>query len=105
MSVVSLRYLDYPPEEYRRGVVAVGNFDGVHRGHSALVAAAKQLASQVGGPVVALTFSPHPLELLDPQRYQPPLTTIEERARLLRSVGADGVIALRTTPELWVPEP
>ena len=105
MAVVALGYLGAPPADCRGGVVAVGNFDGVHRGHAALVAAARAMAGRVGGPVVPVTFDPHPLQLLAPERYQPPLTTVAERARLLQTIGADHVIVLRTTPELLALSP
>jgi riboflavin kinase / FMN adenylyltransferase len=100
MAVVPLGYHETPSAGLRGGVVAVGNFDGVHRGHAALVTAARQAAERLGGPVVAATFDPHPLVLLAPERYQPPLTTLAERARLLHDIGADHVAVLRTTAEL-----
>jgi riboflavin kinase/FMN adenylyltransferase len=99
MPVIPLRLQDVPPDNVRGGVVAIGNFDGVHRGHAALLAAAAELAGP-DRPVVAVTFDPHPLVLLAPERFQPPLTTLAERARLLRMVGANHVVALQTTPEL-----
>jgi riboflavin kinase/FMN adenylyltransferase len=80
--------------------VAVGNFDGVHRGHAALIARLRTEADKVGGPAVAVTLDPHPIALLAPERLQPLLTTPEDRAELLHAVGADHVVILRTTPEL-----
>src|SRR5262249_39677677 len=49
---------------------------------------------------VALTFDPHPLQLLRPERFEPVLTTIADRVELLHAAGADHVLVLRTTPEL-----
>jgi riboflavin kinase / FMN adenylyltransferase len=99
MPVVRLRLRETPPESVRGGVVAVGNFDGVHRGHAAILAAARELAGRARS-VVAVTFDPHPLVLLSPERYQPPLTAIAERARLLHEVGATQVVVLQTTPDM-----
>jgi riboflavin kinase/FMN adenylyltransferase len=81
------------PEPCRGAVLTLGNFDGVHRGHQALIAAAAH-------PAVAVTFDPHPLQLLRPEAFQPPLTTIEHRAELLHAAGADHVLILETTPAL-----
>jgi riboflavin kinase / FMN adenylyltransferase len=100
MAVVGMRYQESPPAPFRGGVVAIGNFDGVHRGHASLIAAATQIARPENRPVVAVTFDPHPLVLLARERYQPPLTTIEARAAQLQQIGADHVVVLQTAPEL-----
>jgi riboflavin kinase/FMN adenylyltransferase len=84
----------------RGGAVTVGNFDGVHRGHQALLAELRRQAAAVHGPAVALTFDPHPLRLLRPEQFQPVLTTLADRTELLHQHGADHVVVLRTTPEL-----
>jgi riboflavin kinase/FMN adenylyltransferase len=104
MAVATLRYHETPAAAFRGGVVAVGNFDGVHAGHKALLAAARDIAGG-DGPVVPVTFDPHPLQVLAPARYQPPLTTVAERAELLQAAGADHVIVLQTTPELLALSP
>lgn len=77
-----------------RSVVTPGNHDGVHLGHRALVETARRLAaSDVHAPrVVALTFDPHPLHFVAPDRAPPLLTTPERRAELLRGAGADAVV-------------
>src|SRR5437588_5710 len=87
---------DFPlPGARRGGAVAIGNFDGVHRGHAALLAELRARARAVGGPAVALTFDPHPLALLRPERLQPLLTAPADRARLLHELGADHILILR----------
>src|SRR5438105_8025391 len=100
MATVHLTAEESPPPACRGGAVAVGNFDGVHLGHAALVARLRVTAGEVGGPAVAATFDPHPIALLAPERLQPPLTTPADRAELLQRAGADHVVILRTTPEL-----
>ncbi|HEY1379644.1 MAG TPA: bifunctional riboflavin kinase/FAD synthetase [Gemmataceae bacterium] len=100
MATVVLTAADPPPPSVRGGAVAVGNFDGVHCGHAALVAELRAQADRVAGPAVAVTFDPHPIALLAPDKLQPPLTTLADRAELLHAAGADHVVILRTTPEL-----
>ncbi len=89
-----------PPDECRGGVVSIGNFDGVHRGHAALLAELRRQAEEIGGPAIALTFEPHPIDLLRPGQSPPLLTTAEDRARLLQELGADHVLVLRITQEM-----
>jgi riboflavin kinase/FMN adenylyltransferase len=100
MASEPLNWQETPPESYRGGALSIGNFDGVHRGHRALLTELRSRAARVGGPAVVLTFDPHPLQLLSPERFQPVLTTTADRVALLRAAGADQVAVLRTTPEL-----
>ena len=90
MPLDRLRWTATAPESYRAGAVTIGNFDGVHRGHAALVRAAGSL----GRPAVAVTFDPPPARLLYPGRAGLPLTTLDRRAELLRAAGADQVAVL-----------
>jgi riboflavin kinase/FMN adenylyltransferase len=80
--------------------VSIGNFDGVHRGHAQLVKRLKSLAQEVGGPAVVMTFDPHPVRLLRPEKAPPPLTWTERKAELLASLGVDAVIAYPTDESL-----
>ena len=85
------------PDACRGGVLTFGNFDGVHRGHQALVAESARQARALSASAVAVTFDPHPLQLLRPDAFKPLLTTIEHRAELLHAAGADHVLILQTT--------
>src|SRR5687767_2095826 len=88
------------PRECQGGAIAVGNFDGVHRGHQALVVETVRQARVLGGPAVAVTFDPHPTQVLRPESFQPLLTPPAQRAELLQSYGIDQVLILETTPTL-----
>ena len=59
------------PATLQNGAVTIGNFDGVHLGHQALVAEVARQARAVQGPVVAVTFSPHPMQILKPTGFPP----------------------------------
>lgn len=100
MAIVFLDWHEYPPLETNGGAVTIGNFDGVHRGHQALVAAVRTQADAIGGPAVVMTFDPPPHQVLHPGSERPPLTTIPKRAELLHALGADHVVVLRTSPAL-----
>jgi len=79
--------------------ITIGTFDGVHRGHAALVEAARKAAGD-GGRVVALSFDPHPLSVLRPEAAPLRLSTFRQRSHWLRAAGADEVIALVPTDKL-----
>jgi riboflavin kinase/FMN adenylyltransferase len=86
------------PDVCRGGAVTVGNFDGVHLGHQALLVETMKQAAAPDGPALAVTFDPHPQQLLRPEAFQPTLTTVEHRAELLASHGVDHVVVLRISP-------
>src|SRR5438132_13986913 len=98
MSSFTVDFRETPPDDYRGGAIAIGNFDGVHRGHAALLAELRRQAREVGGPAVAVTFDPPPLRLLHPEKFQPVLTTPATRIELLHARGAEHVPILHTTP-------
>jgi riboflavin kinase/FMN adenylyltransferase len=74
--------------------VAIGNFDGVHLGHQALVRAAVEDARAADGTAMVLTFDPHPARVVAPERAPRTLLTIEQRAELLAELGIDVVAVL-----------
>jgi riboflavin kinase/FMN adenylyltransferase len=100
MAVFTLDLDEQPPTECRAGVLSIGNFDGVHLGHVALISALQKKARELKCPAVAITFDPPPLLLLRPEIFQPVLTAIPYRAELLHQQGAELVLILRTTPRL-----
>jgi riboflavin kinase/FMN adenylyltransferase len=79
------------PDGLRGGVVAIGNFDGVHRGHRYVLDAARSLARAAGQPVVVLTFEPHPRAFFQPALPLFRLTDPASKLRLLAAVPVDGV--------------
>lgn len=77
-----------------RPVVCIGNFDGVHRGHKALIARARALADRLGRPCAALTFEPHPSDFFAKSAVIFRLTPEREKALALARLGLDGAIVL-----------
>ena len=75
-------------------VVAIGNFDGVHRGHRAVIAAALKRARSLGRKAAALTFTPHPRLFLRPQETLFQLSSERDKLRLLAATGLDGAIVM-----------
>jgi riboflavin kinase/FMN adenylyltransferase len=93
----------YNPEPgtvpFSRTVVTIGNFDGVHLGHRAILGRAVRRARELEAQPVAVTFDPHPLKVLRPQMNLPLLTTPEQKLKLLTGAGLAGVVVFPFTPE------
>ena len=85
---------------WRGAAVAIGNFDGVHAGHCALIARACRLAEAHGVASAALTFDPHPSELLSPATAPPKLTSLARRLELMSAAGLGAVLVEPFTREL-----
>jgi riboflavin kinase/FMN adenylyltransferase len=88
-------------EEIAEGcVLTIGNFDGVHLGHREIIASAKRAAAEKGAELVAMTFEPHPVAVLYPEKAPGVLTPLQFKTRLLAECGVDCLIVLGDTREL-----
>ncbi|NLH48882.1 MAG: bifunctional riboflavin kinase/FAD synthetase [Myxococcales bacterium] len=81
-------------------LLTIGNFDGVHRGHQYILAQLRAAADKQHLPAVALTFEPHPIKVLYPQKNLEMIMPFAERARLFDRYGIDVLLTVRFTPEL-----
>lgn len=85
-------------------VLTVGNFDGVHRGHQAIIRTARSLADASGLPVAALTFEPHPISVLRPDVAPQRLGTVAQKLAALAAAGVDVAVVAESTPALFAIE-
>lgn len=92
------------PADIGRTVVTIGNFDGVHLGHRHVIESAQQVARRFSTTrtplVVAVTFDPHPIAVIAPDRVPQPLSSLDDRITLLAAAGVDAVLVLSFTPVL-----
>ena len=86
-------------------VVTVGNFDGVHLGHQAILARARDLAREHGLGLVAVTFDPTPVKLLRPDKAPPVITPVNVKATLLAEQELDALVIVHSTPEFLSQSP
>jgi riboflavin kinase / FMN adenylyltransferase len=93
------RGLEATPGDLGRTVVTVGMYDGVHRGHQALIGAAVDRARDQGRPCLLLTFDPHPAEVIRPGSHPAILTSLDRKAELVAGLGVDAMCVLPFTPE------
>ena len=82
------------PSDWGACVATIGEFDGVHRGHQRVVERAREIAQSRQLPVVAITFDPHPDEVIRPGSHPPLLTTARRRSELLAGLGTNAVFVL-----------
>jgi riboflavin kinase/FMN adenylyltransferase len=98
--VITLENFAEVATRFRGAYLAVGNFDGVHRGHLHLLGLLRSKAEAAGTNAIALTFDPHPVALLRPQQAPIPLVWTERKVALLKEAGAHEVGVFRTGPWL-----
>jgi riboflavin kinase / FMN adenylyltransferase len=103
MKVLRLQAL--APVQLDAPAVTLGNFDGVHRGHQALLAATRARARERDAKAVVLTFDPHPARVLNPAHAPKSLSTVEQKKEILTALGADVLAVLPFTGEVagWSP--
>ena len=89
-----IRHVRTTPQDLKRAVVAIGNFDGVHRGHQGIIGKARQLAEASDCHTAVLTFEPHPRSVFQPDNPPFRLTPFRVKARLIQSLGVDALFAL-----------
>ncbi len=99
-------YPDEPPPRWPGPVLALGNFDGLHRGHMKIVDRVRRRAGERGGTPAAMTFDPHPPRVVRPDKAPPLLMTTAQRLEALTRAGMQGVAVVRFTHEMsqWDPE-
>src|SRR6266850_4036323 len=97
---------DPRPSRWLHPVLALGNFDGVHRGHRKILDRVGRVAGERGATSVVMTFDPHPPRVVRPDKAPPLLMTKEQRLEALQRNGIRCVAVVRFTPELsrWDPE-
>jgi riboflavin kinase / FMN adenylyltransferase len=97
---------DVVPPELHHGTFALGNFDGVHLGHQALIDRARALAQERGGPAGVLTFEPHPSKVLNPALAPRTILNPHEKLDALARAGVEvtAVVTFEPSVAAWSPE-
>jgi riboflavin kinase/FMN adenylyltransferase len=101
-----VRYPDGPPPKWLNPVAALGNFDGLHRGHLKLIERVRRQAVERGGTAVAIVFDPHPPRVVRPDKAPKLLMTLDQKIEAFNHAGLQGVVVIHFTPEMakWAPE-
>jgi riboflavin kinase / FMN adenylyltransferase len=86
--------LDHVPDALKGAMVAIGNFDGCHRGHQRVFGALRDRARALGVPAVVLTFEPHPRDVFAPEPFMFRLTYADQKARIAEQMGLDGIVVM-----------
>jgi riboflavin kinase/FMN adenylyltransferase len=94
-----VRSLQDLPSFPRRTVLAIGNFDGVHRGHQAILQRVRERAAAIGATSLAVTFDPHPVQVLRPAQAPKLITPLPQKLDLLAATGIDATVVIPFTRE------
>src|SRR3984885_13506425 len=95
------RSLSEIPANFGPTVVAIGNFDGVHRGHQAIIGNVRERAGRLQARSVALTFDPHPVRVLRPAQAPRLITPLAQRLDLLAATGLDATVVIPFTEDFY----
>lgn len=95
----TFRSLEAIPRVPDRTVLAIGNFDGVHRGHQAILHEVRKRAANLGAKSVAVTFDPHPVRVLRPEQAPKLITPLQQKLDLLAATGIDATVVIPFTSE------
>ena len=97
---------DQRPSRWSQPVLALGNFDGVHRGHRKILDRLRRVAAERGATSVVMTFDPHPPRVVRPDKAPPLLMTKAQKLDAIAEAGVQGTAIVRFTPEVsrWDPE-
>jgi len=93
-----VRHIATSPRRFAAPVLTLGNFDGVHRGHQAILARVVEAARAAEGEAFALTFHPHPIAVLRPERAPALITSLRDRIGFIAASGIDVLVLQRFTP-------
>jgi len=99
------RHLDEVPAEFGPTIVSIGNFDGIHRAHQAVLHELVTRARYSGARALAVTFDPHPTRILRPDKELKLLTPLPVKLKLFEQTGVDGVLVLPFTRDLSMMSP
>jgi riboflavin kinase / FMN adenylyltransferase len=104
--MITIHFPDVATPRWHQPVLALGNFDGLHRGHMKIIDRVRRRAGERGGTPAAMTFDPHPSRVLRPDKAPPLLMTTEQKLEALGRAGMQGVAVVRFTHDLslWGPE-
>jgi riboflavin kinase/FMN adenylyltransferase len=93
-----IRHIATSPRRFVAPVLTLGNFDGVHRGHQAILGRVADVAHVAGGDAVAITFSPHPVAVLRPEHAPAVLTSLRDKIQLVAASGIDVLVVQHFNP-------
>ena len=87
------------PENIKNPVVTIGNFDGVHYAHQTIFSKIIERARNINGTTVVITFEPHPLKIISPEKFKPLITPLEQKKELVINQGLDIFLLIEFTSE------